>query len=568
MSTWDHETDVVVVGSGSAGLTTAWTAARCGLDALVIEKTEFYGGNSAMSGGGAWMPNAPELLRNGQRDDPANVVQYLRNIAPEVDQTRHQRFVEEAPKVAAALETTPYFKGGYYWGKGYSDYHPNKGGNPLGRGLWPNPIDLRTLQQDAPTLRASALMVGAPKGVWMTSAEVSDLIRMRWGASLRRYKMMVKMGWRKVHAHLTGAEMITSGRSLMARLRLALRDAGVPLWLKTPMTSLIVEQGAVVGVSAEREGKPIRIRARRGVMIAAGGFEFSKELRAQYQPLLGGVGHSHGSPGNTGDGIMAGAQIGAAIDLMDDAWWMPAIDTPGGARPTVMERQAPNQFIVNIEGRRFVNEAGPYTDFGHAVLAGQARGVDHSKFYMIMDHEAWTHNLVASHVPGMPMPQAWLDHGTVAVADTLEELAKKIGVPGDALAATAARFNMFAANGRDDDFHRGESAYDNFYGDHRQKNPNLREVNRPPYYAFRMVLGDLGTKGGLVTNEHAQVLDKQGRAIPGLYAAGNSSASVMGHSYAGPGATIGPAMTFGWIAAHNMAGRNTTMTPEAVAASA
>jgi 3-oxosteroid 1-dehydrogenase len=514
------------------------------------------------------MPNAPELLRQGQRDDPKNVLQYLRNIAPEVDQARHQRFVEEVPKIAAALETTPHFRSGYYWGKGYSDYHPSKGGNPLGRGLWPNPIDLRTLKQEARDLRGSALMVGAPKGVWITSAEVSDLIRVRWGASLRRYKMMMKMAWRKVHAHLTGAEMITSGRSLVARLRLALQDAEVPLWLKTPMKSLIVEQGAVIGVNAEKEGKPIRIRARRGVMIAAGGFEFSPELRAKFQPLLGGAGHSHGSPGNTGDGIMAGADIGAAIDLMDDAWWMPAIDTPGGARPTVMERQAPNQFIVNIEGKRFVNESGPYTDFGHAVLAGQARGVDHTKFYMITDHEAWTHNLIAAHVPGMPMPQAWLDHGTVVVADTLEELAKKIGLPSNVLVETAARFNTFAATGRDLDFHRGESAYDNFYGDHRQKNPNLREVNKPPYYAFRMVLGDLGTKGGLVTNENAQVLDQQGREIPGLYAAGNSSASVMGHSYAGPGATIGPAMTFGWIAAHVMAGRNTTMAQELAAASA
>ena len=461
-----------------------------------------------------------------------------------------------------------HFRNGYYWGQGYSDYHPSKGGNPLGRGIWPNPLDLRTLRQEGAGLRQSALMAGAPKGVWMTSAEVSDVIRVRWGASLKRYKMMMKMGWRKIHAHLTGAEMITSGRSLMARLRLAVRDAGVPLWLETPMKSLIVENGAVVGVHAEREGKPIRIRARRGVMIAAGGFEFSEEMRRRFQPLLGGVGHSHGSPGNTGDGIVAGGEIGAATDLMDDAWWMPAIDTPGMPRPTVMERQAPNQYVVNIEGKRFVNESGPYTDFGHAVLAGQARGVDHTKFYMIMDHEAWTHNLVASHVPGMPMPQAWLDAGTVVIAETIEELARKIGVPPAALAATHARFNAFAEKGVDDDFHRGESAYDNFYGDHRQKNPNLRPVNSPPFYAFRMVLGDLGTKGGLVTNENAQVLDKSGRVIQGLYAAGNSSASVMGHSYAGPGATIGPAMTFGWIAAHAMAGLNTTISEERIAARA
>jgi 3-oxosteroid 1-dehydrogenase len=291
-------------------------------------------------------------------------------------------------------------------------------------------------------------------------------------------------------------------------------------------------------------------------MIAAGGFEFNEEMRRRYQPTLGGVGHSHGAPSNTGDGIRAGEAIGAATAIMDDAWWMPAVDTPGSPRPTVMERQAPNQFIVNSQGKRFVNESGPYTDFGHAQLEGHASGVSHMPSYMIVDHEAWTHNIIAGHVPGMPLPKAWLDYGTVTVADTITELGEKIGVPGKNLEDTLKRFNRFAREGFDEDFHRGESAYDNFYGDHRQKNPNLAEVRHPPFYAFRMVLGDLGTKGGLLTDDRARVLDEKGQPIPGLYAAGNSSASIMGHSYAGPGATIGPGMTFGWIAAHDMAGRN------------
>ncbi|RYD53808.1 MAG: FAD-dependent oxidoreductase [Sphingomonadales bacterium] len=552
MQAYDEEVDVVVVGSGSAGLTAAWAAARKGLSVLVLEKTEYYGGNSALSGGGAWMPNSPALKRGGQVSDPADALAYLRTLAPEIDEGRHRRFLDEAPRLCEALETLPYFRTGFYWGRGYSDYHPDKGGDPQGRGIWPNPMDMRLLGDEAGTLRESNLMRGAPKGVWVTSKDFSDIIRVRWGGSLRRYKIMFRMAWRKLHAHATGAKIITSGQALMARLRMAVRDAGVPLWLNAPMTGLIADaNNAVCGVEAVRDGKSVRIGARRGVVIAAGGFEFNEAMRRTYQPTLGGVGHSHGSPGNTGDGIRAGEQVGAATDLMDDAWWMPAIDTPGMPRPTVSERQAPAQFIVNLEGKRFVNESGPYTDFGHAQIAG-----DHMTTYMIMDHHGWTHNMVAGHMPGLPMPKAWLEHGTAVVADTIEELAARIGVPPANLAATAERFNEFARAGRDLDFRRGESAYDNFYGDHRFKNPNLAEVKHGPFYAFRMVLGDLGTKGGLLTNEDAQVLDKQGVPIAGLYAAGNSSASVMGHSYAGPGATIGPAMTFGWIAAHMLAGSN------------
>lgn len=553
-SGFDHEVDVVVVGSGSAGLTAAWTAARRGLKVLILEKTEAYGGNSALSGGGAWVPNAPILVRNGQASNPAEDLAYLRRLAPEVPEVRQRRFLEEAPKLCAELEKLPYFRDGYYWGKGYSDYHPAKGGKAAGRGIWPNPMDIRALGDEAATLRESNLLRGAPKGVWVTSKDLSDIIRVRWGGSMRRYKIMVRMAWRKLHAHVTGAQIITSGRALVARLRQAVADEAVPLWLNTAMTALVTgADGSVVGVEAKRDGRDIRIAARRGVVIAAGGFEFNEAMRVQHQPALGGVGHSHGSPGNTGDGIRAGEAIGAATAFMDDAWWMPAIDTPGIARPTVSERQAPDQFIVNQEGKRFVNESGPYTDFGHAQIEG-----GYLKTWMIMDHHAWTHNLVAGHIPGMPMPKAWIDHGTVTVADTFEELAAKIGVPAENLIATAARFNEFARAGRDLDFHRGDSVYDNLYGNQRLANPNLAEVRQAPFYAFRMVLGDLGTKGGLLTDENAQVLDAHGRPIAGLFAAGNSSASVMGHSYAGPGATIGPAMAFGWIAAHTIAGSNST----------
>jgi succinate dehydrogenase/fumarate reductase flavoprotein subunit len=274
-------------------------------------------------------------------------------------------------------------------------------------------------------------------------------------------------------------------------------------------------------------------------------------MRSRYQPEVG-KGWSSASPDNTGDGIRAGEAVGGTLRLMDDAWWMPGMQIPGGVFPLVAERAYPNQFIVNSAGRRFTNESSPYTDFVHDQLEGHRTGVSHIPVYMIIDHEAWTHNLIAGHLPGRKMPKAWIDSGLVRKADTLEELARVIGIPEQNLVETAARYNAFARNGRDEDFHRGESAYDRYYGNPNYANPNLGEVHKAPFYAFTLVPGDLGTKGGLLTDEEGRVLREDGSIIAGLYAAGNASSSVMGNDYAGPGATIGPAMTFGWVAAHHI----------------
>jgi 3-oxosteroid 1-dehydrogenase len=238
---------------------------------------------------------------------------------------------------------------------------------------------------------------------------------------------------------------------------------------------------------------------------------------------------------------------------MDDAWWMPAMQLKGGVWPLVSERCAPGQFIVNSAGKRFTNESSPYNDFVHDQLEGHRTGVSHIPAYMIIDDRAWKRNIIAGHLPGKPMLDAWKESGFIHQADTLEELAEKIGVPAQALKETAERYNNFARNGKDDDFHRGESAYDNYYGDPSYKNPNLGEVDKPPFIAFTIVPGDLGTKGGVLTDENARALREDGTVIKGLYATGNVSAAVMGNDYAGPGATIGPAMTFGWIAAHDLA---------------
>jgi 3-oxosteroid 1-dehydrogenase len=240
--------------------------------------------------------------------------------------------------------------------------------------------------------------------------------------------------------------------------------------------------------------------------------------------------------------------------MMDDAWWMPTMKMPDGTLfGLVAERQYPGQFIVNSAGERFVNESSPYTDFVHTQIAGHQSGVSHIPAWMIVDDRAWKRNFIAGHVPGTRLPASWVKCGLARTAPTLEQLAEKIGVPGAALRATADRFNGFAGRARDEDFHRGESAYDRYYGDPAYANPNLAPVAQPPFYAFALTPGDLGTKGGLLTDDDARVLRGDGSVIPGLYATGNVSSAVMGNDYAGPGATIGPAMTFGYVAAHHIA---------------
>jgi succinate dehydrogenase/fumarate reductase flavoprotein subunit len=227
------------------------------------------------------------------------------------------------------------------------------------------------------------------------------------------------------------------------------------------------------------------------------------------------------------------------------------------------ERMMPAQFVVNGAGVRFINEAAPYMDFAHAMIEGQASGVDHVPCWLVTDIRSFHRYVVGGHLPipkvpfapvptGRKIPQAWLDSGIVVAADSYEELATKIGVPPQALRNTADRFNSLAATGHDDDFNRGDSAYDNYYGDPTLPNPNLAPLGKPPYLAFQIILGDLGTSGGLVTDEHARVLGEDGGVIAGLYATGNTSAAVMGRSYAGAGATIGPAMTFGYVAAQHI----------------
>jgi len=348
--------------------------------------------------------------------------------------------------------------------------------------------------------------------------------------------------------------MYAMGNAIAIGLRQGLADAGVPVLYDTELTGLALEDGRVAGVQVTQDGRESTIRARRGVVLGSGGFEKNLELREKHQPLPTSVDWTTGSEFNTGGGILAGIAAGAQTDLLDDAWWGPTIPLPNGPWFCLAERNLPGSIIVNQAGERFMNEALPYVEAVHEIYAGEATGVPHVPCWMVIDQRYRNRYLFAGLSPRQPFPGRWLKSGVVRKAATLEELAAQIDVPADRLVATVERFNGFAETGRDEDFGRGDSAYDRYYSDPTVKpNPSLHRIDEAPFYAVKIVPGDLGTKGGLVTDERARVLRPDGSPIACLYAAGNCSAAVMGRTYTGPGATIGPALVFGYLAAEDLA---------------
>lgn len=543
---WDDEFDVVIVGSGGGGMTAALTAHDLGISCVVLEKAKLYGGTTGISGGGIWVPNNPTLRRAGHDDSRESIRTYLDELIGErAEPKRLDAYVDHGPAAMALLEQSRWVK--FFWTKGYSDYHPElPGGKPLGRSIEAVPFDTRKLKQDEKFQRPNSMK--GPLGLWITAKDYKNLamVKRTWGG--RRASLVA--AWRVASNVIRRRHMSTGGRALVARLRMALKDADIPLWLETPMTSLVVEDGRVVGVCVTRDGATQRIHARKGVLIASGGFDHNQEMRNEWLPEGGREDLSLGARENVGDGITAGMGLGAAVDLMDDAWWMPSVTHPSGASiPLVSERCIPGSVIVSSDGKRFTNESSPYTNFVHDQLDGK-----HVPAWFVMDAKARRRYPFAQILPGQPFPKSFYDAGLVVRAETLDELATKVGLPEDALAQTVSTFNDYARTGVDLEFGRGNSAYDRYYGDPTLKNPNLDTIDTGPYYAVRLDVGDLGTKGGLVCDEHARVLREDGSVIDGLYVTGNASSSVMGTEYAGPGATIGPSIVFGYVAVKHAAG--------------
>jgi 3-oxosteroid 1-dehydrogenase len=543
------EFDVIVAGSGAAGMTAALTAARRGATVVVLEKTGVFGGSTARSGGGIWAPGNVVLRKAGIPDTPEEASAYLAYVTgDDVPAELRDALLEHGPDMLdLVLAMTPLRLA---WVPGYADYYPEApGGRACGRSIEPVPFDGKVLGAELGRLNKPYLPV--PAGVAVTQADY------RWLTLGPRHPRAMlagaKVAVRLARSRLLGHRMISLGQALAAGLRAGLAASGVPVWLDTPMTGLIITDGRVTGVRAVHDGTPTVIRARRGVLVATGGFERNEEMRRRYQRSPIGTDWTTGAVGNTGDGIMAGQELGAATGLMDDAWWGPTIPLPSGPYFCLAERSLPGCLLVNGAGERFVNESAPYVDAVHAMYEGNTAENPHIPAWLVFDQRYRDQYVFAGRPPGRPLPRRWYEAGAVFQARDLAGLADAIGVDPSALAKTVTRFNDFARTGHDEDFSRGASAYDRYYGDPRcRPNPNLAPLAKPPFYAAAIVPGDLGTKGGLRTDARARVLREDGSVIDGLYAAGNASAAVMGHSYAGAGATIGPAMTFGYIAVSDM----------------
>ena len=556
-----EEVDLLVVGSGAAGLTGAVVAAHSGMRVLVIEKSELIGGTSATSGGGVWIPCSPVAPTSGHEDSFAEAFGYLRALTDaHVSDARIMAFVRGAPRLLGWLAE---HIGLHFISTPYPDYHLEVAGGKVGwRTHFPREMHGRVLGSAVNLIREESPAASLFGKINWTVAETQALLfRPRgwlWTATRMMLRYLLDLPQR---LHSTRDRFLSLGNSIIGHLKFALDRLDVPIWRRTRLVELIVENGRVVGAVAEEGGdgaaRTIRIHARRGVLLAGGGFERNAGLRARHLPAQAGdPGMSGSQINNTGDCIEIAQRIGAATLAMDSAWWAPVFKVPGEerARLCAVERALPGCIMVNRAGRRFMNEAKSYHVAAQAMLAADAPEARAIPAYILFDARFQRRYPMG---PLMPWP-LWLHsravRSTVTTARDWNEMAGKLNLPATALRETIERFNAAARRGEDDDFDRGRDEYERYYGDSKvAPNPTLAPLEQAPFYAMQLHLGDIGTNGGLNTDEHARVLDRDGNPIAGLYAAGNTTASVMGHCYPGAGGTLGPAMTFAFLAAGHVA---------------
>ena len=541
----DHTYDVVVAGSGAAAFAAAITAADAGLTVLMCESTDRWGGSSSMSGGGLWLPNNPLMQREGAGDSRDEALAYMErtigDAGPATSRARKEAFVDHVAALVQLLE-----RHGLTFARGadYPDYYPELPGGKVGRVIEVEPFDVKRI---GPWWASSRGQDGVPAPV---KTDDFWLLQRAWstpGGMIRGAQVMGRVATMLVR----GRRLVGMGAALAASLLEVAQRLGVELWLSAPETELVVEDGAVVGVRTQHEGREVGVRATRGVVLGSGGFDHNAEWRQRYHGI-DGTGSS-GSKGNLGTGIEVAMAAGAAVDLMDDAWWgasVPPVGPDGAAAFLVSERSVPHSILVDAAGDRFANESESYVDLGHH-MREHAASVP-GRYWMVTDVR---HALkyLRSYALDPRLTKARTEAGIRHVAATLGELATKLGMEPRRLEATVARFNGFARTGIDQDFGRGNSVYDRYYGDPLVRpNPNLGTLEKGPFTAIKILAGDLGTKGGVVTDEFARVLREDGSVIAGLYASGNCSASVMGRTYPGPGSTLGPAAVFGHIAGRHL----------------
>lgn len=510
---WTREYDVIVAGSGAGGVTGTYTAAREGLSVLMVEASDKFGGTTAYSGGGGmWFPCNPALLRAGAEDSVDDALTYYRAVVGDRTPVELQEtYVRGGAPLIEYLETDANLE---FVPLPWPDYYGKAPKAKLDgmRHTMPNPLPVA----DAP--------------------EYKDLVRGPLDVDR--------------HGADTPNDMYIGGRALIARFLKAIAAYdNATTQLGSPLVDLVIDDGAVVGAIIEVDGKREAIRARRGVLLASGGFEGNDAMRAEFG-VPGVARDTMGPATNQGLAHRAGINAGADVDLMDQAWWSPGLTHPDGRSAFAL--WFTGGIFVNQDGKRFVNESAPYDRLGRDVLRQVDDGTATLPFWMIYDDkEGEVPPIKAANFEFYPT-QDYRDAGLWHTADTLEELAAKIGVPADALAATVARFNEQVPTGVDPDFGRGDEAYDRAFSGGE---PPLVTIDQGPFHAAAFGVSDLGTKGGLKTDVAGNVLRADGTAIPGLYAAGNTMAAPSGTAYPGGGNPIGTSMLFSHLAVRDLAAR-------------
>lgn len=526
------EYDIVVAGSGAIGLTAALTAAAAGLSVCVIEKSEYIGGTSAISGGTLWVPGNRPMKHGGRADSPSAALEYLQALTKGRHPVELLRAVVDSGPEMIDFVASHGLK--FNSVLNYPDYRQDLPGSSTGgRSLDPQVFDTTVLGDLREAIRPDPRLPFT-----MEEYEV-------WGAFTR-------FPWDELEARRDQG-LAARGLALVSALVAACAHLDVTLVTEAPLTALFTEKGRVVGVRVDDH----RVRARRGVVIATGGFEWNDDMLRQFvgAPFIARCSPPH----NTGDGIRASAALGARIRNMHEAWWAPYAQLPHekmDSRPNAtllrFERQGPGSIIVDRHGKRFVNESQNYNDLTRAMHAHEPRdhGPAHLPAWVIVDADYVRRYGLFNYTFGQPVPE-WLTSG----ADPAQ-LAERLDLPADALQATLDRFNSFSEIGVDEDYGRGVSAYDRYWGDSTRglANPTLAPLREYPLFAFEVVPGGFGTCGGLATDADARVLDWEGSTIDGLYAVGNASAHPSGGGYPGAGATLGPGMTMAYRAGLTLAG--------------
>jgi 3-oxosteroid 1-dehydrogenase len=531
-------------------LVAALSAHSQGLSVQVVEKAALLGGNTAMSGGLLWVPNNPLQREDGVTDSAEMARTYLDAVlgepGPASSPARRRAFVEHGPAMISFLRSLGIE---LHRCAGYSDYYPEApGGVPDGRSVRVATFDLNRLGPWRKLVRPRNLFPGVP--IHMEEvAHANVASRTRRGVAT-----VARIAGRGIGGRLRGQRPDSLGGSLIGALLLALLERGVPVHPGTGLRDLVVSSdGAVTGaVLATRDGSARTVSAR-WVVLAAGGFSQNEVLRKEYGPSPASTEWTLASPDETGDGILAGQAVGGTLDLMDEAIWMGTSVRPDGRREMhLYDRCLPHSIVVDSSGQRFVNESTDYARFGQAIYR-RHQTVPAVPSWLVVDSRHRNRYSLGDMFARLT-PKSLIEQGYLHRGDTIEELARSCGIDPDALRTTVDRFNVMAEIGIDEDFQRGDSHYDRYLADPRTgPNPSLGAISKPPYFAVPCYPGDVGTTGGLLTDEHSRVLRADGEAIPGLYAAGTCAATVMGRAYPGPGASIAAGATFGYLAGRHAA---------------